>query len=438
VGSGDADNVYDICIDRSGFIYIAGYIRGGYYTVDTTTFRGSDGILGFLAKFDSLGNLVWVRRDSALDYSIFTGIACGPEGDIYVAGRYAQMVFAARYSPDGAQLWRNVTTGIGNATSSAIAVDTAGNAFMCGTLYSTILFDSISVKNSSRNYHDVFIARYGPDGHAQWVHTERHGSDDYLTSVGTDLSGNIYACGNNYGSGFLSMYDLSGKQVWTRSISGTANAIAVDPSGDIYLTGEYLGQPQFDSTKLPQPPNTDRGAAADAYITMLDTTGHFAWARGVRGNKSDAGTGIVFDRHGYVYVTGEFGDDWVLYDSMYFDDTILRGYADRNVFTAKLSPFAAIAGVDQSAVKQGIALHAPSPNPSSGAVLISFELPQTLPIRLSLFDDRGGEVQMLLDETRKGGLHMVRVDTLALVNGLYHLRLLAGSNIITQRMTVMR
>jgi hypothetical protein len=438
VGSTDADNVYDICTDRAGYIYIAGYIRGGRYTVDTTVFQGEEAILGFLAKFDTLGNLVWVRRDSAIAYSIFTGIACGPEGDIYVAGRYPQMVFAARYTSDGRELWRNTTTGIGTATSSAIAVDNAGNAFMCGTLSLTILFDSISVKNGTSNYRDIFVASYSPDGRAQWVRTERHGSNDFPNGIGTDRSGNIYICGKDYGSGFLSMYDSSGVQVWTRGLSGTAQAMAVDPPGNVYLTGGYLGTPQFDSTKLPEPPGTERGPAPDLYLAKLDTTRHFAWARAVRGNKGDGGTGIVCDRSGYLYLTGEFGDDWSLYDSMYFDDTILRGYADKNVFTAKMNPFIAIAGVNQSATAHGIALHSPFPNPVSGSTLISFELPRSLPVRLSLFNDRGEEMQLLLDETREGGLHMLRVDAATLVSGLYQLRLVAGTVILTQEMMVVR
>jgi hypothetical protein len=158
----------------------------------------------------------------------------------------------------------------------------------------------------------------------------------------------------------------------------------------------------------------------------------------VRGYKIDEGTGIVCDRSGYVYLTGEFGDDWVLYDSMYFDDTILRGYAEKNVFTAKMNPFVPIAGVTQPVTAHGIALLSPSPNPSSGSTLVSFELPHALPVRLSLINDRGEELQLLLDETREGGLHMLRIDSARLTSGLYHLRLVAGSVILTQQMLVVR
>src|SRR3984893_16694173 len=71
--------------------------------------------------------------------------------------------------------------------------------------------------------------------------------------VTTDTSGNVYVTGSSLGSGGTGLdfatvkYNSSGTQQWASRYNGTAGgddiayAIAVDGSGNVYVTGSSLG-----------------------------------------------------------------------------------------------------------------------------------------------------------------------------------------------------
>lgn len=78
------------------------------------------------------------------------------------------------------------------------------------------------------------------------------------------------------------------------------------------------------------------------------------------------------------------------------------------------------------------------PNPSRGGARVSFRLPEGGPVRLVLYDLLGREVRVLLDGGLPAGPHDVRLDTAHLPVGLYVLRITAGSDRATARVSVVR
>jgi len=85
-----------------------------------------------------------------------------------------------------------------------------------------------------------------------------------------------------------------------------------------------------------------------------------------------------------------------------------------------------------------LSLHAPSPNPSRGSVELAYELAEAGPVRLSVHDALGREVAVLVNGLRPLGAHAGRLDASALAPGVYVVRLVAGSKLATQRLTVVR
>jgi hypothetical protein len=87
-------------------------------------------------------------------------------------------------------------------------------------------------------------------------------------------------------------------------------------------------------------------------------------------------------------------------------------------------------------------LHAPSPNPSPGPAILSFELAQAAEATLELFDIHGRRLRTLLRGELEAGLHAVPFDGRdaggrRLGAGLYLIRLRAAETVRTRRMLVL-
>ncbi len=184
-----------------------------------------------------------------------------------------------------------------------------------------------------------------------------------LTELGyaitTDASGNVYTLGqfqgtvnfdpgaSNYtmlsGTIFISKHDSTGNFVWAKQIvnglSIKGNAIKIDNSGNVYVTGTFLGTVDFDpgsSTYTMTASNDFHDAFLhdDIFILKLDSLGNFIWADQFTGPYDDSSTGITTDAFGNIYVTGGF-DNTVDFDP---GPAVYNLTAIGDIFVAKLSP----------------------------------------------------------------------------------------------------
>lgn len=96
---------------------------------------------------------------------------------------------------------------------------------------------------------------------------------------------------------------------WARPFSGTSNdegrSVVTDASGNVYSTGSFAGTVDFD----PGPSTFNllsAGSSFDVYISKLDASGNFLWAKKIGGTGADNSYGIALDNSGNVYVTGNF------------------------------------------------------------------------------------------------------------------------------------
>ena len=161
--------------------------------------------------------------------------------------------------------WARRTGGAGIDRAMDIAVDAAGNVFSFGYYTGTVDFDpGAGVSN--------------------------------LTSAGsTDM--------------FISKLDATGNFVWAKSIGSSAGespmGLAIDPSGNVYITGGFYGTTDFDPG--PGVFNMTSGGQSDIFIAKYDVNGDFVWAKEINGGTwYDHGYEIKVDANGNVYVVGRF------------------------------------------------------------------------------------------------------------------------------------
>ncbi len=139
------------------------------------------------------------------------------------------------------------------------------------------------------------------------------------TGVGIDKAGNVYVSGT-MGEGssaraFVAKYDPTGAHLlYTTYISAPCgaygNALAVDATGNAYLTGQYGAKNQFGICQ----------EITDVLAVKLDPAGHIVYQKALGPTSQDEvltqdynqGEAIAVDASGNVYITGlADGDIWI-------------------------------------------------------------------------------------------------------------------------------
>jgi hypothetical protein len=140
-------------------------------------------------------------------------------------------------------LWTNFYNGAGNSDDEAtsLALDGTGNVYVTGYSDSGTSYDYATIKYSSAGV-PLWTNIYNGAG---------NGTDEAL-SLAVDGTGTVYVTGESVGigSGFdyaTIKYSSAGVPLWTNTYNGAGNStdealsIAVDGSGNVYVTGESTG-----------------------------------------------------------------------------------------------------------------------------------------------------------------------------------------------------
>lgn len=190
------------------------------------------------------------------------------------------------------------------------AVDGSGNVYVTGYTW-----DSLEAGKTNAGGADVYLAKYTPLGDNIWVRQLGSPSDEYVYGIALDNTGNVYLTGttkgvlqdgNEYTDNwkiFLAKYDPDGQRVWVRQMGtagdATGNAIAVDGSGNVYVTGGTTGALE-----------EGKAAGNDAYIAKYSTTGDTIWVRQYALSEYSYADGIAVDGNGYIYIAGYSNWTW--------------------------------------------------------------------------------------------------------------------------------
>jgi uncharacterized delta-60 repeat protein len=237
-------------------------------------------------------------------------MALDPAGNLYIAGRSQRPLTNSDYSlikydPDGVEQWVAAYNGPDSSSEnvSAIAVDISGNIYLTG---------SSDVYGAGSDWATI---KYTSDGVEQWVarFNGLGNSSDIANDLAVDESGNVYVTG--YATSAVSAYNLdfttikyneSGVEQWVSYYEGPGEAgddakdIALDDSGNVYITGTSF----------------DNSANYDYATIKYNNDGIEQWV--VRyngsGNSTDIPVAIAIDNQRNIVVSGASKGDGTNYD----------------------------------------------------------------------------------------------------------------------------
>jgi len=299
-GIRNSEWAYALAVDSSGNVYVTGYSRGSSTSNDYAT-----------VKYDSDGNQQWVARYNGPgnnhDYAY--ALAVDSSGNVYVTGQsYGGTNYdyaTVKYDSNGNQQWVARYNGPANNkdVAYALAVDSSGNVYITGYSY------------GSGTQNDYATIKYDSSGFQQWVsrYNGPGNSSDNARALAVDGSGNVYVTGDSYGSGTQRdyatiKYDSSdGTEQWVSRYNGPGNssdnarALAVDSSGNVYVTGDSYGS----------------GTRGDYATIKYDSSdGAEQWAARYNGpsDNNDYARALAVNSSGNVYVTGYSYSSSTYYD----------------------------------------------------------------------------------------------------------------------------
>ncbi|MGZ3749734.1 MAG: SBBP repeat-containing protein [Bacteroidia bacterium] len=366
-----------VCMDANGNTFVTGSYSSSTITFGSTTFTNTGGLDMFLVKYDPAGNVLWAKSGKGVSNEGGYNVAVDPSGNAYVVGTYNSStfvlgtttltlnsyddIFILKYDPSGNLIWAKTAGGSGNDIGQSIAVDAGGNAYITGYYASgSISFGSSTLTNSGGN--DLYVVKYDPSGNVLWANKAGGSSNDSGNGIAVDASGNVFITGSFSSSGitfgtttfsngggidmFTVKYNTSGNVIWAKTATGVSNDvgynIALDGTGNPYVVGTYNSSTLTFSTTV-----LALKAFDDIFIVKYDPSGNLFWARTIGGTGNDIGQSIAVDATGNAYITGYFAST-----SMVIGTTTLTNIGSNDFYMAEYDA----SGAPQWANSEGGAL----------------------------------------------------------------------------------
>ena len=345
---------YGIKSDAAGNAYTTGRFDG---TVDFDPNAGVYNLTTFgsydicVSKLDPLGNFLWAKQMGGSGFDEGHSIFVDNIGNVYITGAFNGIadfdpgvgvfnlvsvggsdIFVCKFDPSGNFIWAKSMGGASNDQAYSVYVNLSGNVFTTGTFGGIADFDpSATVFSLTSASGDAFISELDGTGNfvmAKSFNNSGGAGSTFGNSIRIDGAGNIYVTGNfsgvtdfdpsasffnltETGSGDIFIVKLNsiGSFIWAKQYSGNplfdrGYSFAIDGLGDVIVTGFFSGTVDFNPGAGVF--NLTTGGGDDSFISKLDASGNFLWAKQIANLGSSYGTSVAVDLFNNIYTTGLF------------------------------------------------------------------------------------------------------------------------------------
>lgn len=303
-------------------------------------------IFAMAAGFSANAQYEWAKNIGGY-LGVVTTMTTDASGNVYVAGHFTgtadfdpgpgtanltaagQDAFFAKYTSTGAYVWAKKIGGNSLDAVNAITLRANGDIYLTGYFWGTANFNPAGTNNlTSSGNNDIFFARYNNDGVYQWAHRIGGTAYDEGTAIAVDASGNVYISGyftgsavnfntsggtNNLDCGngaapFFAKYNTAGAHQWSRAITGNGDSKSHAMHRDALGNIYIAGYFSGSSTDFDPGSGVINFSAAgyDAFFAKYNSNGDYMTAKAFGGNGDDRALSIGIDASSNFYVTGYF------------------------------------------------------------------------------------------------------------------------------------
>lgn len=293
---------------------------------------------------------LWAKQMVDGGYDSGWSIAVDSNGNVYTTGYFGGIVdfdpgvgtfnltsaggrdiFISKLDPSGGFIWAKRFGGATDDKGSGITVDKYGNVYTIGDFYGTVDFEpgvgiyNLSAAGSAGS--DVFISKLNAAGNFVWAKQLGGGNSEVASAINVDNNGSIYTAGGFVGTAdfdpgpgiynlvstgydkiFVCKLDSAGNFTWAKQMGGMYGEfvwdMAIDDNHNVYTTGRFQGTADFDPGSGTY--NLTCAGNWDIFISKLDSSGNFAWAKQIGSTDFDCGYSLAFDMSNNVFITGCF------------------------------------------------------------------------------------------------------------------------------------
>ena len=343
----DANRTQASVVDDTGNVYSFGFFEGitdfdPSINLQQISPQGNSD--AYILKLDSVGNFVWVKTLSALTFGSVNpnSICLDSVGNIFVCGNFigstdfdpgpGSMVlnnsnggaFVCKLDPSGNFVWAK-NYGAQNNNARGVACDIQGNVFVTGNFNLSGDFDpgpGSTILTPLNSTYDVYLLKLDDNGNLVWIDQFKSSQGAQARSVTIDPNGNCcitglfsstidadpglgttYLPGNTSSSScYVIKVDVNGSLIWAnyfKSVLNNGNVSGLDiitsPNADLYITGEFMADTEFDSGSGTNILSSNGGI--DIFVAKLNSSGILIWAKGIGGVYQDESLSIDYNTY---------------------------------------------------------------------------------------------------------------------------------------------
>jgi uncharacterized protein (TIGR03437 family) len=348
LGGSEQDQGYALAVDAAG----NAYVTGTTYSPDFPTvnaFQSTKASQGsrtaFVTKLNPAGSaLVYSTYLGGSSFDEAYGIAVDRVGNAVVVGVTGSDdfpsvgtslppgqggAFVAKFNATGAGLVYSFAAGGPNNYANAVAVDSAGNAYVVG--YGNQLFPSVNAIQPLPTGSNAVVMKLDLAGAIVWSTFLGGSATDNANGVAVDDAGSVYVAGETSSTdfpvrnafqpkfggvsdAFVAKINAAGTVLdYSTYLGGNSEdralAVAVDPEGNAHITGETASS-NFPTVNPLQASRAAAGSVTDAFVATLNPQGsalRFSTYLGSSGGDASGGAAIAVETCGNSYVAGYAG-----------------------------------------------------------------------------------------------------------------------------------